>query len=964
MTIKCLMTPHLSEIGNNVSGIHTVIRKYFQHLPQFDIELVSPDATSYDIKAAHAGITGGDCTVCHAHGLYWSGDVPCDDWEWHVNSRVIEAIRSAKEITVPSAWVNETFKRDLRKPAHVIPHGVDWDEWQHKEPNHGYVLWNKNRVGDVCDNSVLDVLIDRFQDVGFVSTFPTRLTQSQINSPMWPKNFRILEHAGKTPHEQMKVIVQQAGVYLSTAKETWGIGIVEAMAAGIPILGWDYGGNSFLVQHGVSGYLAKPNDIDDLCEGLAYCLKHRKTLGANGRELAKQWTWAKACELVAGVYRLAMTEDKPSVSVVIPVYNKPIEQVQRAIESCLNQTFKPENIIVINDGGSDDVVYEIPKYNSKENNWNVSYLEQSNSGVAIARNNGISHTNSKYITCLDADDWLEPTFLEVCVNELESNRSLGIAYTGLMAHNADGSKTLSEWPGVFNPDKQLSYPKQNQIPTCCVFRRDAWERVGGYKSRYAPYGAGSEDAALWSSICAVGYNAKKVTDEPLFNYTAHGGFVHANSDYKEVDWLSMQPWAKDGQHPFASVATPKKWSHPVRQYDEPLVSVIIPVGPGHELEVQNALDSLEMQHFRKWEAVVVSDVFDKANPHGWIDRLKVAYPYIRDCFTGGGKGAGFARNWGASVARAPLILFLDADDLLASPDALGKMVEMWNKEQVIIYSDYLGKAVWDEEQARQEMGAKLLTYNHRTHTAVFKQQSADYDCELALRQPEYQANGNMPYYHWSLVTVLLPKVWHEAIGGFDEAMPTWEDVDYHWRLARAGYCYYRIQEHLVLYNYHKGYRREAAAVTDENSLQKHKKLVQYIREKKAYQEQAMCNCGGKRSQPQMTINGSQATDMSDDIMLLIEFDFPGSSTRQTYGRNLLSPTKTAGPDGRILDYHGYGRRKGDRFLVHKNDQRARPDMFRMVQSEIALPEVAKRELPEPSLLVTEKKRGRPAKVVA
>lgn len=307
--MRVLMRPHLSEIGNAVSGIHTVIRKYFIHLKEFDVDLVDVDATSYDVTAAHAGITGGDTMVCHAHGLYWSGDIPCDEWEWHVNSRVIEAIRNAKEITVPSAWVNETFKRELRKPAHVIPHGVDWQEWQHKEPSQGYVLWNKNRNNsDVVSNSILDILIPRFRDVTFVSTFTTP-NLSKLPHNMWPDNFKIIETGGKTPHEQMKGYTQGAGVYLSTAKETWGIGIVEAMASGVPILGWDWGGNSFLVRHGCNGFLATLGDIDQLCEGLNYCINHRKILGANGREMAKQWTWEKACEMVAGVYRLAMTED-------------------------------------------------------------------------------------------------------------------------------------------------------------------------------------------------------------------------------------------------------------------------------------------------------------------------------------------------------------------------------------------------------------------------------------------------------------------------------------------------------------------------------------------------------------------------------------------------------------------------------------------------------------------------------
>ena len=54
---------------------------------------------------------------------------------------------------------------------------------------------------------------------------------------------------------------------------------------------------------------AHPDDIEDLALGLDYCIEHRDTLGANGRELARRWTWPKAVEQVAKVYRLAMESD-------------------------------------------------------------------------------------------------------------------------------------------------------------------------------------------------------------------------------------------------------------------------------------------------------------------------------------------------------------------------------------------------------------------------------------------------------------------------------------------------------------------------------------------------------------------------------------------------------------------------------------------------------------------------------
>lgn len=948
MSIKIRMYPHLTELGGGESGINTVVRKYFQHLPNYDIELIEPDANSYDLRAAHAGITGADTDVCHTHGLYWTGDYNASDWEWHVNSRVIAACRSVKIITVPSDWVAETFRRDMRLNPVIIPHGVDWQEWQHSEECRGYVLWAKNRTGDVCDNSILDVLMARFKDVDFVSTLETPQTKGTINTPVWPKNFKLLPGGGKTPHNEMRGFIQRAGVYLSSSKETFGISVLEAMASGVPVLGYDWGGNSFLVKHGVSGYLAKPNDIDDLCEGLIYCLKHRKVLGANARELTKAWTWETACEKVAGVYRLAMEEQPVTVSVVIPVFNKPKEQVERAVASCLTQTLKPQEIIVVDDGSNEDYAWV------ESMGGPVKYVKQSNAGVAIARNNGISRTNSKYITCLDSDDWLEPTFLEVCVKALESDRGLGIAYTGLMTHSADGSSTVSQWPGQFDANKQLSYPKQNQIPTANVFRREAWERVGGYKSRYCPAGAGSEDAALWSAICSVGYGAIKATDEPLFNYTAHGGNVHANRDYAEIDWLSMSPWAVDGLHPFASVATPKKWSHPVRQYDQPLISVIIPVGPAHEKEVMNALDSLEMQTFRKWEAVVINDTDND------LDKMFKAYPYVKWVNTSGRRGAGVARNMGATAARAPLLFFLDADDVLAYPDALQKMLDAWNSEQAIIYTDYLGKAIWDYEKAKRKMGANLLDYNSKTGAVVFKKQSQDFDCELAIQQPLQQAGEAMPFYHWSLISVLIPKAWHNKVGGFNEDMETWEDVLYHWKLARAGYCYHRVVEPLILYNYHKGFRREASQVKDAEGRQKYKNMLSYITEVLKDFEPMGCNCGGKRKTLIPTITAEQAAEMSDGVFVMIEFDFPGSDTRSNYGKALMSLSRQVGPDGKILDYKGYGRQKGDRFLVHIKDQQMRPDMFRLVQAEVALPEVEKVVLPEPELIVAKpKRRGRP-----
>jgi glycosyltransferase involved in cell wall biosynthesis len=454
------------------------------------------------------------------------------------------------------------------------------------------------------------------------------------------------------------------------------------MASGIPVLGFDHGGNRDLVEHGVNGYLAEPGNFDDLAEGLNFCMKNWGVLGANGRELAKKWTWENACEKMIEVWKLAMVEEEPTVSIIIPTYNY-ADKVGRAIESGINQDYdKLGQILVVDDGSTDEGATERLVSGYREIDSRVSFIRQSNAGVARARNTGIANVGSKYVCCLDGDDAIEPQFLKACIDELEADRSLGIAYTGLRWIKPDGSTGISEWPGEYDYDQQIV--RKNQIPTCCVFRREIWERLGGYKSRYCPTGAGSEDAEYWTRAGSIGFGAKKVTTAPLFIYSWQSGHT-SQQDYSEVDWLAWHPYTRDGKHPFASVATPiNKISHAVRQYDEPLVSVIIPVGPGHNRKdiLENAIDSVEAQTFRKWELILVNDSNELLPANFFL-----SYPYVRHMTTTGKEGAGAARNWGAENARAPFLLFLDADDWL-HPDCLTDMLEEWRHEEAIIYSDY------------------------------------------------------------------------------------------------------------------------------------------------------------------------------------------------------------------------------------------------------------------------------------
>lgn len=94
-------------------------------------------------------------------------------------------------------------------------------------------------------------------------------------------------------------------------------------------------------------------------------------------------------------------------SVIIPLYNKE-KEIKNTIQSVLNQTYKADEIIIVDDGSTDGSVAVIQKYFREQ----VSMIKQKNCGVSHARNRGIQEAQNEYLCFLDADDLWEDNFLE------------------------------------------------------------------------------------------------------------------------------------------------------------------------------------------------------------------------------------------------------------------------------------------------------------------------------------------------------------------------------------------------------------------------------------------------------------------------------------------------------------------------------------------------------------------------
>jgi glycosyltransferase involved in cell wall biosynthesis len=128
----------------------------------------------------------------------------------------------------------------------------------------------------------------------------------------------------------------------------------------------------------------------------------------------------------------------PKVSVVIPSYNR-AEKVQKGINSVLAQTFKDFEIVVVDDGSSDDTGETLKGVFGDR----IRYFYQSNQGASIARNRGVAEARADWIAFLDSDDIWEPGKLEWQFKALEQfGPQCGACYTDVRLFNHDETRTM------------------------------------------------------------------------------------------------------------------------------------------------------------------------------------------------------------------------------------------------------------------------------------------------------------------------------------------------------------------------------------------------------------------------------------------------------------------------------------------------------------------------------------------
>lgn len=172
------------------------------------------------------------------------------------------------------------------------------------------------------------------------------------------------------------------------------------------------------------------------------------------------------------------------VSVVIPAWNRS-GLILVALESVARQSLRPLEVIVVDDGSSDDTAKVVDAWKSGhvDGSLHVRCVSQENQGANVARNRGIQESSGNYVAFLDSDDRWLPTKLQKQLALLEKDKSLGGVYCGLCTMDLDSGDKMPQGARAYPEGNLLSKMLIHDIsnPTSCwMVRKECFEEVGDF----------------------------------------------------------------------------------------------------------------------------------------------------------------------------------------------------------------------------------------------------------------------------------------------------------------------------------------------------------------------------------------------------------------------------------------------------------------------------------------------------
>lgn len=456
----------------------------------------------------------------------------------------------------------------------------------------------------------------------------------------------------------------------------------------------------------------------------------------------------------------------PTVSVIIPTWNRSIE-TEHAVTSVLHQTFKDFEIIVADDGSTDNTQRIFENYQDPR----VKYLRINHSGLPAAPRNAAIHiAQGKWIAFLDSDDRWSQKKLSIQIGFLDNHPEICLTFSN--AYRVINDKRNGTFFPVKNNIKNsfTSLIDHNNfiINSSAVVRKDVIEKYGGLSEEQNKKGI--EDFDLWTKICIdepfyyLNQPLIDYTDEPSQSVRSEVSFVNYKAGMLDIYERTYDSLIKGNKltQDLACVLERRIYTYrrelnhwnifPQKEVNQqkPTVSIILPVYNGEKF-IQESIYSILSQTYTDFELIIIND--------GSIDNTgkllsTMSDPRIR-VITQSNQGIVAALNNGIEHSRGKYIARQDHDDI-SFRTRIAKQVRFLdeNPEYGLIGT---WSEVWDENNVFKLMLSlpstdfflreRLLFDNPFIHSSVIFRRSLLEIC--GPYDPEFAGSAMEDYELWS-----------------------------------------------------------------------------------------------------------------------------------------------------------------------------------------------------------------------
>jgi glycosyltransferase involved in cell wall biosynthesis len=223
----------------------------------------------------------------------------------------------------------------------------------------------------------------------------------------------------------------------------------------------------------------------------------------------------------------------PLISIVIPTFNRE-HLILDALETCVLQTYRPIEIVVVDDGSTDRTTEFVEDWikGSSHKEVTLKIIKQENKGGNVARNNGIKNTIGEFIAFLDSDDLWDTTKLKKQYALISQSDTIGGVYCGLRQVEVESGKVISDDKRNYTEGFILSQilVKDITAPTSAyLVRKKVFDLVGGFDETLQA----RQDWDMWIRL-AEKYEIRAV-HENLMDLRHHKGTRTASDPHKEIN---------------------------------------------------------------------------------------------------------------------------------------------------------------------------------------------------------------------------------------------------------------------------------------------------------------------------------------------------------------------------------------------------------------------------------------------